>query len=51
MVSRKMKLRDAQTFPLSERPDHKPDLRCEYEPELEDAVKESLDCRVMVAGA
>ncbi len=42
---------DAQTFPLRERPDHKPDLPCEYEPELEDAVKESLDCRVMVAGA
>jgi len=41
---------DAQTFPLSERPDHKPDLPCEYGPELEDAVKESLDCRVMAAG-
>ncbi len=42
---------DAQIFPLRERQDHQPDLPCEYGPELEDAVKESLDCRVMVAGA
>jgi hypothetical protein len=42
---------DAQAFLLRERPDNQADLPCEYGSELEDAVKESLDCRVVVAGS
>jgi hypothetical protein len=42
---------DAQTFALRERADGHPDLPCEYGSDLEDAVKASLDCRVMVAGS
>jgi hypothetical protein len=42
---------DAQTFELRERADGQPDLLGEYGSDLEDAVKASLDCRVIVAGA
>ena len=42
---------DTQTFVLRERPDNQPDLPCEYGSELEDAVKEFLDSRVLVAGS
>lgn len=42
---------DAQNFVLRERLDGEPDLPCEYGPELEDAVKEFLDSRVMVSGS
>lgn len=42
---------DVQTFALRERADGQPDLPCEYGSDLEDAVKASLDCRVLVAGA
>lgn len=42
---------DAQTFALRERPDDQPDLPCEYGPDLEDAVKDCLDCRVIVSGS
>ena len=42
---------DAQTFVLRDRPDAEPDLLCEYGPDLEDAVKECLDSRVIVAGS
>ena len=41
---------DAQTVVLRERPDNEPDLLCEYGPELEEAVKEYLDSRVLVTG-
>lgn len=42
---------DAQAFALRERTDSQPDLPCEYGSDLEDAVKASLDCRVIVAGS
>ncbi len=42
---------DAQTFVLRDRPDAGPDLLCEYGPDLEAAVKECLDSRVIVAGS
>ena len=42
---------DAQTFTLRERVGNQPDLPCEYAPDLEAAVKASLDCRVIVAGS
>lgn len=42
---------DAQTFVLRERPENQPDLLCEYGSDLEDAVKEYLDQRVIVSGA
>ncbi len=41
---------DAQTFVLRERPNNLPDLPCEYNTRIEEAVKEFLDCRVMVSG-
>jgi hypothetical protein len=41
---------DSQAFTLRERPNGEPDLPCEYGPELEDAVKEYLDLRVVVSG-
>jgi len=42
---------DAQTFVLRERSESQPDLSCEYGAELEDAVKELLDSRVIVTGS
>jgi hypothetical protein len=41
---------DSQTFVLRNRPDSLADLPCEYGPDLVEAVKASLDCRVLVAG-
>jgi hypothetical protein len=41
---------DAQTFVLRERPNNLPDLSCEYSTQIEEAVKEFLDCRVSVSG-
>ena len=41
---------DSQTFYLRERPDDEVDIQCEYASDLEDAVKEFLDCRVIVSG-
>src|SRR5205085_12662459 len=41
---------DAQTFVLQERPNNLPDLPCEYSTQLEEAVKEFLDCRISVSG-
>lgn len=41
---------DARTFVLRERPNDAADLPCEYGPELEEAVKEYLDNRVIVSG-
>lgn len=48
-VIRKLDL-DDRSFTLRERADGKADLRCEYGGELEDAVKENLDTRVIVTG-
>lgn len=42
---------DAQTFVLRERSENLPDLLCEYGSELEDVVKQYLDCRVLVSGS
>lgn len=42
---------DAQTFALRDRPSNEPDLPCEYGHDLQDAVKEGLDCRVIVTGS
>lgn len=41
---------DAQTFTLRERPHDEPDMHCEYGAELEGAVKEYLNSRVLVSG-
>jgi hypothetical protein len=41
---------DADTFVLRDRPDNEPDLDCQYGPNLEEAVKENLDCLVIVSG-
>jgi hypothetical protein len=41
---------DADTFVLRDRPDSEPDLDCQYGPNLEEAVKEYLDCLVIVSG-
>lgn len=41
---------DADTFVLRDRPGGEPDLECQYGPNLEEAVKEYLDCLVIVSG-
>ncbi len=41
---------DNQVFVLRERPEGAPDLPCNYEQSLEEDVKASLDCLVLVAG-
>src|SRR5262249_23620427 len=41
---------DAQTSVLRERPNNWPDRPCEYSTQIEEAVKEFLDCRVTVSG-
>jgi hypothetical protein len=41
---------DANTFVLRDRPDSEPDLDCQYGPNVEEAVKEYLDCLVIVSG-
>jgi hypothetical protein len=41
---------DAQTFTLRERPENLPDLPCEYSKQIEEVVKEFLDCRVTLSG-
>lgn len=48
-VIRKLDL-DDRSFTLRERTDDGADLRCEYGPELEDAVKEFLDNQITVTG-
>lgn len=48
-VIRKLDL-DDRTFVLRDRLDNGHDVRCEYGPELEDAVKGFLDARVVVTG-
>lgn len=48
-VIRKLDL-DDRSFVLRERSNDEADLRCEYGKELEDAVKECLDSRVVVTG-
>lgn len=42
---------DARTFELRERAENDPFVPCEYGADLEEAVKEYLDCRVMVSGS
>lgn len=49
-IIRKLDL-DDRSFTLRDRADDGADLRCEYGPELEDAVKEFLDIRVVVTGS
>jgi hypothetical protein len=49
-VIRKLDL-DDRSFVLRERIDDGADVRFEYGPELDAAVKESLDCRVIVTGS
>jgi hypothetical protein len=41
---------DADTFVLRDRQGGEPDLECQYGPNLEEAVKEYLDCLVIVSG-
>lgn len=41
---------DARTFTLSDRPRGEAGIPCEYGPDLEDAVKEFLGCRIFAEG-